>query len=71
VAKEYSDENWENCQKQARECIYLMRNWNFRDNQKLLEIYVMGVEALIELDEIDESFIREGMTVVFESPAFM
>jgi hypothetical protein len=29
----------------------------------------MGVEALIELDEIDESFIREGMTVAFESLA--
>jgi hypothetical protein len=38
VAKEYSDENWENCQKQARECIYLMRSGYFRDNPMLLEM---------------------------------
>jgi hypothetical protein len=33
-----------------------MRSGNFRENQILLEIYAMGVEALIELDEIDDSF---------------
>jgi hypothetical protein len=35
----------------------------------LLGVYVMWVEALIELDGIDNSFIRKGMTVAFESPA--
>jgi hypothetical protein len=52
----------------ARESIYMMRNGNFRNNQLMLDIYVMGIEAGINMDNVDESFLNEGMTIAFETP---
>jgi hypothetical protein len=55
------------CFLQARECIYLMRSSNFRNNQMILEVYVMAIEACIEMDNVDEGFLFEEMTRAFES----
>jgi hypothetical protein len=49
------------------ETIYLIRSGNFRNNQIMLDIYIMGVEARIEMDNVDETFLNERMTVAFET----
>jgi hypothetical protein len=45
-----------------------MRNGNFRNNQMMLDIYKMEVEVSLNMNNADESFLNEGMTVVFENP---
>jgi hypothetical protein len=52
----------------ARDTIYMMRNGNLRNNTMLMDIYIMGVEAGINMDNVDESFLREGMTIGIEIP---
>jgi hypothetical protein len=52
----------------ARESIYLMRNESFRNNQMLLHIYIMRFEACLNMDEMDETFLNEGMTIALETP---
>jgi hypothetical protein len=47
----------------------MMRNGNFRNNQMLMDLYIMGVEAMINLDNVDESFLNEGMTIGIEIPS--
>jgi hypothetical protein len=47
-----------------------MRNSNFRNNQMMLNIYVMGIEAGIEMDDVDETFLNKGMTIAFETSNF-
>jgi hypothetical protein len=42
---------------------------NFRNNQMLLDVYVIVTGASIEIDDADESFLNEGITIAFESPA--
>jgi hypothetical protein len=48
--------------------MYLMRNGNFRNNQMLLDIYIMGVEASLNMDDVNETFLNEGMTIAYEIP---
>jgi hypothetical protein len=56
VPREYFNENCGNCFLQVRECIYLMRSGNFRNNQLLLDVYVIAIEACIQMDNVDEIF---------------
>jgi hypothetical protein len=46
-----------------------MRNGNFRNNQLMLDIYVMGVEAGLNMDNVYETFLNEGMTIGIEIPS--
>jgi hypothetical protein len=46
-----------------------MRNGNFRNNQMMTDIYVMGIEAGIKMNNVDETFLNEGMTIAFETPS--
>jgi hypothetical protein len=68
VSKEFQNENWESCFTLARDTSYMMRNGNLRNNTLLMEIYIMGIEAGINMDNVDESFLREGMTIGIEIP---
>jgi hypothetical protein len=68
VSREFYNENWENCFFMARESIYFMRNGSFRNNQMMLDIYIMGLEACLNMDEVDETFLNEGLTIAFETP---
>jgi hypothetical protein len=58
----------ENCFLCARDTIYMMRNGNFRNNQMLMDLYIMGVESMINMDDMDTSFLNEGMTIEIEIP---
>jgi hypothetical protein len=68
VSRDFHNENWENCFICARDSIYMMRNGNFRNNQVLMDLYIMGTEAMINSDNIDVSFINEGLTIGIEIP---
>jgi hypothetical protein len=68
VSREFHNEIWENCFICARDTIYMMRNGNFRNNQMLMDLYIMGVEAMINMDNVDESFMNEGMMIGIEIP---
>jgi hypothetical protein len=68
VSRDFHNESLENCFICARDSIYMMRNSNFRNNQLLVDLYIMGTEAMINLDSIDMSFINEGMTIGIEIP---
>jgi hypothetical protein len=46
-----------------------MKNGNFRNNQMMIDIFVMRIEAGIEMDNVDETFLNEGMTKAFETPS--
>jgi hypothetical protein len=46
-----------------------MRGQNFRNNQMILDVYVMEVDADIEMDNLDESFLNEWMAIAYKAPA--
>jgi hypothetical protein len=68
VSREFHNESRGNGFICARDTIYMMRNGNFRNNQMLMDLYIMEVEAMINLDNMDASFLNEGMTIGIEIP---
>jgi hypothetical protein len=36
-----------------------MRNGNLGNNQMILDIYTMGIEAGLNMDDVDESFLNQ------------
>jgi hypothetical protein len=68
AAREFHNENWENCWLSAKNTIYMMRTGHFRNNQMLMDLYIMATEAMIYLDNVDEAFLNEGMTIGIEIP---